>query len=270
VATGGGLIALFVWLTRDNMAPLLIATALIGTAILIVRQLKEKRVRATNLTGMALLLLLTISVTRVVPKFKKPEDAQTAAGTTTKQDDQRAGAVVAEAQPINSRSGLAARVSTLRNRFIQLYPNSSSNIDSSVQLTSLADVIGYLPRAAAIGFFAPFPNMWLASGKQVGSAGRMLSGVESVAMYAVEGLALVGLWKGRRRFSLWLLVLTAASGVIALGLVVVNVGALYRLRYVLFILIITIAGKGITDLFDWLKKEQSTRKPPAGSDLGRG
>jgi hypothetical protein len=270
---GSGLIAVFVWLARDNMGQLLIATALFGAAMLIARQLQERRVRATNLTGMALLLLMTISVTRVVPKFKKPDGPQTAAVTMVKQDDQpsgRAGTETSEALPTNSRSGLVARVGALRHRFVLMYPNSSSNIDSNVQLTNIGDLIRYLPRAAAIGFFAPFPNMWLASGKQVGSAGRLLSGIESLAMYAVEGLAIVGLWRGRRRFSVWLLVSIAAMGVIALGLVVVNVGALYRLRYVFLIPIIIVAAKGVTDLFDWFTKEPSANTEPGAGLAGSG
>src|SRR5205085_12346137 len=70
---------------------------------------------------------------------------------------------------------------------------------------SLTDLLRYLPRAAVVGFFAPFPSMWFASGRQVGSAGRLLGGLESLAMYVVEGLALLGLWRGRRQLSVWFL-----------------------------------------------------------------
>ena len=48
------------------------------------------------------------------------------------------------------------------------YPGSASNIDTDVRLESWREVIRYLPRAAEIGLLAPFPNMWLASGAQVG------------------------------------------------------------------------------------------------------
>ncbi|MEO8436382.1 MAG: hypothetical protein ABI596_15885 [Pyrinomonadaceae bacterium] len=243
---GGGLIALLVWFVRDNMGQLLPAAAMLGAAMLILRQLQERRFLVTNLGGMLLLSLMTLGATQVMPEFDRPDNPRTAAVKMIEQEEQRAG----NARP---RSGLAKRVGLLRRRFVLMYPGSGSNLDSNVQLNSTADVIGYLPRAAAIGFFAPFPNMWFASGELVGSSGRRLSGIETLAMYALEGLALVGLWKGRRRLPVWLLASIAATGVIALGLVVVNVGALYRLRYVFLILIIIIAAKAVTDFFASLR-----------------
>lgn len=82
---------------------------------------------------------------------------------------------------------------------VAAYPDSGSNIDAEVQLKSAADLLRYLPRAVVVGCLAPFPNMWLGSGARVGSTGRRLAGLESLATYAVEALALVGLWRGRRR-----------------------------------------------------------------------
>lgn len=136
-----------------------------------------------------------------------------------------------------------------------MYQNPGSNIDMDVEINGTADLLRYLPRAALVGFFAPFPNMWFASGKSVGVAGRLLSGVESLAMYAVEGLALLGLWRGRRQLSVWFLSLVAATGMIALGLVVVNVGALYRLRYVFLMLLFIPAAEGAARILDRLSKK---------------
>lgn len=248
----GGLIAVFVWLARDNLGQLLIVTAILGAMILLARQLHERRIYPTNVVGMALLFLISIGVMTLVPGFKEPEVPPRA--TTGKQDDhspERVRTKISEKLQTNSHSGLAARVGTLRRRFVLKYPDSTSNIDSDVQLTSIAEIVRYLPRAAVIGFFAPFPKMWFVSGKQVGSSGRLLSGIETSAMYAIEGLAMFGLWRERRRSSVWLLFSTAAIGLIALGLVVVNAGTLYRLRYAFLILIIIVAAKGFTDLCDW-------------------
>ena len=57
----------------------------------------------------------------------------------------------------------------------------------------------------------------------------------------IELLALQSLWHRRRQLSAWLLGLIALTGVLALGMVVVNVGALYRQRYLFWILFV-IAG----------------------------
>ena len=124
-----------------------------------------------------------------------------------------------------------------------------SVIDPDVRLNGRADIIGYLPRAAVIGFFAPFPKMWLTSGTEVGRGGRFLSGLEMLFTYLLEGLALAGLWHARRQLAAWLLSAIVLIGAIALGLVVTNVGALYRLRYAFWILIVIMGAGGVMHLF---------------------
>lgn len=235
----GGLVAFFLWLGRDSMVQMLVSTSLLGVTLLVIRQVREKQLLAANLFALTLLILISISVTLWLPRFENLDGPKKEATMGTENST---------AQSTQTNQGLVTRVSVLRKRFIKMYPNSMSNVDTHIQLTGMADILRYLPRAAAIGFFAPFPNMWLTSGKQVGSAGRLLSGIETLAMYAIEGLAIIGLWYERRRVSVWLLVTTATIGVIALGLIVVNVGALYRLRYAFLILIIIVAAGGISQL----------------------
>jgi hypothetical protein len=137
-----------------------------------------------------------------------------------------------------------------------MYPDTGSNLDSDVQINGTADLLRFVPRAAAVGFFAPFPNMWFTQGKSVGSAGRLLGGLESLAMYAVYGLALFGIWRARRELSVWFLLSVAVTGMIALGLVVVNVGTLFRLRYVFLMILIILAGEGAADILDRLSKRR--------------
>ena len=120
-----------------------------------------------------------------------------------------------------------------------------SVIDPDVHLKGRADIIRYLPRAAVIGFFAPFPNMWLSSGTEVGIRGRILSGGETLLTYALEFFALAGLWRARKELAAWLLFIIVVIAVIALGLVVSNVGALYRLRYSFWILIVVLGAGGV-------------------------
>ena len=166
---------------------------------------------------------------------------------------------------MNPLSRIAARIGTLRQRFTLEYPNAVSNLDGHVQLNSASDLIRYLPRAAVVGFFAPFPNMWFARGDRVGLAGRLLSGLETSVLYVIEGLALVCLLgparRGSRRFSRWLLGLIAAFGMLSLGLVVVNVGTLYRLRYVFLFLPIILATGGATQLLDRFKTNWIVARP---------
>ncbi len=124
-----------------------------------------------------------------------------------------------------------------------------SVIDPEVRLKGRADIIRYLPRAAEIGFFAPFPKMWLTPGTEVDRSGRLLSGLEMLFTYVLEGFAVAGLWLARKQLAAWLLAASVGIGAIALGLVVNNVGALYRLRYSFWILIVVLGAGGVMHLF---------------------
>ena len=248
-AAAGGLTAIFIWLARDNMSVLLISTVLLAAAMLTVQQFSEKRFRYANTLGMALLIVLSIGVTRVVPKFRRP-------------DKPPALQVVVQSESPNPLTRFVARVATLRERSTHESLNAASNVDSHVQLKSVGDLIRYLPRAAVVGFFSPFPNAWFAKGNRVGLAGRLLSGLETLAMYIFEALAIICLVRARRgasrRFSLWLLGLIAALGILSLGLVVVNVGTLYRLRYVFLFLIMILAAGGATQILGRFKSVTTT------------
>ena len=238
----GGLLAMFIWLARDNLALVMVATAIIGATLVFVRQVRERRILTANVAGMVLMLLLTITATQIFPRYRNPEKS-------------RKQAII---EPITQRMSVtpwgrvAAYITALRIRFILTYPDAGSNIDSDLQFNRTRDVLFYLPRAAEIGFFAPFPKMWFTPGKQVGSAGRLLMGIETLFIYLAEALALYGFWKGRGRYSFWLLFLVSTLGMIALGLVVVNVGALYRIRYLFMLMIIILAVYGALEIFDCL------------------
>lgn len=122
------------------------------------------------------------------------------------------------------------------------YGAQESNIDAGVQLKTAGDVLRFIPRATVIGFFAPFPRMWVQSGT-FGRTGRLLSGAETLVMYLLYIAAAVCVWRNRKKLEFWLLFLVATAGKIALGLVVVNAGALYRLRYVFWIMFIIMAAE---------------------------
>jgi hypothetical protein len=121
----------------------------------------------------------------------------------------------------------------------------TSDIDSHVKFNGLGDMLRFLPRAFVIGFFAPFPNMWVQAG-HFGLTGRLISGLETLAMYLVYVAATFCVWRERRSARMWLLFLVATIGMLALGLVVVNAGALFRIRYVFWMLLIVIAADTLT------------------------
>lgn len=271
-AAGGVLIAVLIWLARDSMGALPVAIAAIGIGLLIVRQLREKRFLAANLVGMALVIAMSAGVTQFVPKFKKAKVNRTRSESIRAELAIRdSGQATKGAQAAGqARQGpwqrMLAQITRSRYLFALEYPEASSNIDADLNFSTTGDLVRYLPRAAVIGFFAPFPNMWFLDGNRVGSAGRRLSGLEMIAVYLVEVLAVVGLFSGLRepgrsigrQFSIWLLPLVVVLGMVTLGLVVVNVGALYRLRYVFVVLLIIPAAQGAVQTFKWLRRDAET------------
>jgi hypothetical protein len=254
----GGAASAIVWLVRSQMWEVLLCTALLATAFLIIRQFRERRFLAGNLIG-SVLLCSIMAAAPVAGKafnlYSYPAEQGVSAnragnvpanGTTATADNRPATPALPTLPP---GSPLPARVSFLRHKFISSYPGAGSNIDTDVEFHSLADILLYLPRALMIGLFAPFPNMWFARGVQTGLAGRLLSGFEMFLIYLIEALAAFALWRRKDRLPAWLLLLISLAGMLALGLVVANLAALYRMRYGFWLLLIVLGAEGLRQIF---------------------
>jgi hypothetical protein len=249
----GAAIAAGLWKMRSDMAPVLLAIEILGAALLVLKQFLLRSPLPANLAAQLLLLALTAGAILFLPVYRDADNPR-----HHEREALRREASVANGMETEPRWWqAAAQVGIVRHRFVSMYPDSGSNLDTNVNFATTGDLIRYLPRATEIGFFAPFPNMWFETGNSVGTLGRKLSGLETVFMYGVEALAVVGLWRGRRRISVWLLFSIAATGVVALGLVVTNVGALYRLRYVFMMLVIVMGSGGVVYLFDLFVKRRA-------------
>ncbi|HKC65151.1 MAG TPA: hypothetical protein VKB86_16020, partial [Pyrinomonadaceae bacterium] len=145
---------------------------------------------------------------------------------------------------IDLGSSLPTKIARFRDKFLEGYADAGSNIDTGMRFNSVGDIVRYLPRALAIGLFAPFPQMWFDEGKETGTGGRLIAGVETFVMYLFEFLAAFAFWKMRRRWEAWFLLLVVLIGVVSLALVVTNIGALYRMRYVYWMLLIPLGAEG--------------------------
>jgi hypothetical protein len=146
---------------------------------------------------------------------------------------------------------------SVRHRYIVSDRVSRSGVDDDVEIRSARDLIAYLPRAAALGLWAPFPPMWFQSGNLMGRAGRLVAGAEMLAMYACELLAIAAVVLRPRRLPALLLVLFALSGVTILGVVVTNIGTLYRFRYSFWIVWIVTGVSGAAKLMrhvEWRRR----------------
>ena len=236
-ASGAALVTLF-WVLRGNMWNVVVVA--IGITILF--QL-WRMVRAdTWLFPNAAVILLVLAAMLFVPSRLESTGLPGVRPPVTPL------AIPSAAQPPVRQTTSPGVFSTLlkqigqRRAGFRTYSAQESNIDGDVRLNSAGDVLRFIPRATVIGFFAPFPRMWFHAGSY-GIAGRLLSGAETFVMYFLYAAAAVCVWRNRRRRELWLLFLVATTAMIALGLVVVNAGALYRLRYVFWILFILMAAE---------------------------
>jgi hypothetical protein len=216
-----------------------------GLALLVVRLLVEKRFLVWNVTcalvALAAAMLALANSSRTFEKVK-------AISSPVRGEPKSAADGRTPIRTIVTRSPAANPVSlalgSVRHRYIVSDRVSRSGVDDNVEIRNASDVIAYLPRAAALGLWAPFPSMWFQSGNVVGRAGRLVAGAEMLVMYACELLAMAAVILRPRRLPPLLLVLFAFFGVTILGVVVTNIGTLYRFRYSFWILLIVAGVSG--------------------------
>ncbi len=256
---------LLLLLIRFNFGIIIFALVLLGFILLVIRQLLERRLLYWNMLCPALILL---SIGILLP-FYMPHTRETFKHYPSDQSGQpKSVAGAAEQVPAvisylprarfeeraemtyterlyAAADNIALRIGSIRSRFNAVYVGSGSELDPNVEFRDVRGIIYYLPRACEIGFWAPFPNTWLAAGKRVGNLGRLLSGAETLFIYVCELLALLAVIRSPRELAPWLLLAITTFGVIALGLIVPNIGALYRFRYTFWMLLIILAMKGL-------------------------
>ena len=227
MALAGSAAAVVILMTRSEIWLVVRITVFVAIVLFAIRMLQERKFLAGNLAGIGLLLVVTTFVLPI------PNIIQQEVGVSV-------GIPVRD-----SELPLWARIAKRRRGFIaESYEQSGSSIDSAVEFSSQGDAIKFVPRAIVIGYLAPFPKMWFSAGYNVGLIGRLLSGVETSLTYGLELMACVFLWRNWRSLQVWLLVMAAALGILALGMVVVNVGTLYRMRYGLWILLTVLGSAG--------------------------
>ncbi len=215
--------ALMISQTRGAFWEVVLTLLLAASLLLLLRQVRERRVLSGNLLALALLFTAIVAITvrdcTLWPRATVPLQQQV--------------------------ETLLHRVNRLRYKFIHRPSGVGSNIDPEMRFGSLGELIGYAPRALSIGLFAPFPGDWV---KNRSSASRQLarsiSGAEMAMFYVLELLALIALWHDRRHLPAWLLFSFAIVGMAALGMTVLNVGALYRMRYVFGIAVVVLGARG--------------------------
>ena len=142
------------------------------------------------------------------------------------------------------------KIAYFRERYIRKYPNAGTNVDTDMHFHSLKDILAYIPNAAIIGFLAPFPSHWFGTPRTAGQASRILAGLEMMVWYILMLGFVYFLFTGpvALQIRIWMLVYTLTL-VVLTSLVVTNIGALYRLRYVYFLPILIGGLEGWTRFY---------------------
>lgn len=240
------------WHLRREMLLVALAAVLLGLALLAVRQRRERRWLAGNMTCAVLLLFTTLLTPFVIPAYHTPPQLK---------KELRGRPPQAAQATTPSESSIQSRVLTmLGNVRRESSESADSAVDAHVEFRSPTDVLLYLPRAAQVGLFAPFPSQWFDEGGEVGRAGRLLSGAETLLTYALILSALLGVWGGRRRLSVYALLGVALIGVTGLGVAVANVGTLYRMRYPFWMLLVVLGAAGVVNVADRLNARRRARE----------
>jgi hypothetical protein len=215
-----------IWCIRSNMWYMISLILVITIFLLILRQLRERRLLVVNLCC----VLLVLGALALVPKALPLSRSRVTV------------------DPVREPA-LWQRIAYTRRSAIRgnsLHPGS--DIDTDVRFDGALDVIRYSPRAVIIGLFAPFPNMWFTPGQQVGWLGKLLAGFEMLLTYIIELLCVVGTWQRRKQLASWLLISTAVIGAGSIALMMVNVGSIYRLRYPFWMLLVVLGSGGLVGL----------------------
>lgn len=235
---GGCATLLLVWLVRSNWFPIYVCIVVLGLAALCATTLREGgswRTRLPNFACLLLFLCVLPVMNNTLSALLPPPGRVTAAHS-------------AQMEEYNNRqvsaglAGAVLKLSITRQACVIQYPDAGSNIDADRSIGGAGDALAYLPRATLLGLFAPFPAIWLEDGATVGRSGRLIAGAEMCLTYLLWFPALACVWRWRRDARVLFLLAVILLGAMALGLVVVNVGALYRMRYVFWITLMILAS----------------------------
>lgn len=237
-----------IMLARSPMWEIIVATVLVGALIFIFRLITTRRFEMTNILAVALMCAIAFAMPKIFSGRRATDRAERAMSTSSES---------ANTGPTWTR--MSRQIGWIRGRFIRAYGAAGSNIDREVELQNFGDVAMYLPRAVEIGFLAPFPNMWFTRGVEVGRTGRLIVGGEMLGIYFLLLLAGATLFFERKRMSVWFLFIVATLGCLALAYVVVNIGALYRLRYPYFVPIILLSSQGYYLLQTYRQSRSTSR-----------
>ncbi len=244
---------ILIWFIRDSGFPVYAATVTVALLLFILKCRRNFRNHFKEIILFICFIGLVISIPFVFKSFTPQKTAYS--------DNQLA--VLKTLRRNLENEGLSKtliRINLVRHDFTAQQETSDSSIDRDLVFRSTGDILMFSPRAMLIGLFAPFPNMWFAEGKSFGKIGRLFSSGETLLIYFLSFCAVLTIYYYRKSLDLWQLVLTVICGIMPLGFLVTNIGALYRIRYVFWFLLIIIGVRGFCIALDIIIKKYGSFK----------
>lgn len=252
-STVGCLTLLLMWIVRDTF--LLVYVGIVGLALvaLLAASLRDRRVWLPNFACVLIFLAALFLIPKIFSAWAPPKGRMTVEQTRSLDE-------FTARQTQAGQAGVLLKINVLRQKFGILYKEAGSNIDVDRTFRSHAELVFFVPRAVLIGLYAPFPVHWLRAGTGVGWLGKVVAALETCFIYLLSPLALAAVWKFRRSVFVWYLLALALMGATALGLVVVNLGALYRMRYTFWMLVIILASGYVGPSLDLMRVTNFTSR----------
>jgi len=134
------------------------------------------------------------------------------------------------------------------------FSGERSIIDSNIGFGNVVDLLIYLPRAAQIVFLAPFPNQWFDKGSfPANTLMRRISALEMVIIYFFLLFLIYAIWHWRKRIEIWVVSIFCTYIMLVYGLVICNVGSLYRMRYAYIMILVAFGVAGFIMFIERLK-----------------
>jgi hypothetical protein len=250
--------AFLIWVVRIYSVEMIQGVGFLAlasaTIIFLYRASKKKLAwMQAGITSLVLLVVMVAINPRILPKniYTSPAPASSAA-----EED-----VVVQVPPVLWRNtswpgfieNRAFSLSITREGYRLGYPNAGSNVDVTIAFHQVSDLIFYLPRAAELGFLAPFPVDWFGQGSQgANTIMRRISGFEMIGIYAGLFLLPLAIWRWRKKPELWCVLLFCIGMIMIYALVVANIGTLYRFRYGFIMTLVGLGlAAGISTWQDW-------------------
>ena len=136
-----------------------------------------------------------------------------------------------------------------RKSYVDSNPTARSAIDKDVKFRNAWDIIVYIPRALQISLFAPFPGDWFKRGSfESNTFMRRISGVEMCVVYFALSFLPFSIWFWKKRVELWVIMFFSLGVLLIQGLIINNVGTLYRMRYGMLMILVALGMAGFIKL----------------------